>query len=40
MHEYTNEKPSSWWRLIYFLVLLFAVIVILALAGFSWFFSL
>ncbi|MDH3493957.1 MAG: hypothetical protein OEM82_10435 [Acidobacteriota bacterium] len=40
MPEETDQSPNSWWRLVYALVLLFAVAVILSLAGFSWFFSL
>ena len=39
MPEETDHGTNSWWRLVYALVLLFAVLVILSLAAFSWFFS-
>lgn len=40
MPEEPIEKPSSWWRVVYILVLILTVLVILGLAGFSSYFSL
>lgn len=40
MPEETDNGTNGWWRLVYALVLLFAVAVILSFAAFSWYFSL